>query len=145
MIALVDGPIDTAAVRAAVARPGAGAIVLFEGVARDNTDGRPVTGLHYEAWPEMALPMMETIAREATARWPEVRVAMAHRTGAVALEEASVVIAASAPHRDEAFVACRYCIDQLKARVPIWMKEHGADGSAWKANAESAEDPREER
>jgi len=137
MYAVQASPIDVSTVRDAVSRPGAGAVLVFEGVARDNFDGRPVLGLDYEAYAEMAVPQMEAIAAELAARWPGARVAMVHRTGALEIGEASVVIAVSAPHRVEAYEASRFAIDALKARVPVWKKERYADGAAWKANAES--------
>jgi len=136
MFVLQAGPIDVSVVREAVSRPGAGAVLVFEGVTRDNFDGRPVLGLAYEAYAEMAVPQMEAIGGELRTRWPGARVAMIHRTGPVDIGEASVVIAVSAPHRVEAYEASRFAIDALKARVPVWKKEHYADGSVWKANAE---------
>lgn len=136
MLALVDGPIDVAAVRRAVDDPRFGAVLVFEGVGRQDHDGRRVVRLSYEAWPEMAVPVMEQIAREAAQRWP-VRVAMVHRTGDVAIGEPSVVIAVGAPHRAECYEASRFVIDALKARVPVWKKEIYEDGSAWKGNPEA--------
>lgn len=139
MIDLNDGVLDESAVRAAVSRPGAGAILVFHGVTRDNFAGRGVRRLEYEAYPEMAIAQMRAIADEASERWTGVRVAMSHRTGVVPVEEASVLIAVSSPHRGDAYEASRFCIDTLKARVPIWKREIYDDGSAWKANAESGE------
>jgi molybdopterin synthase catalytic subunit len=140
MVQLTDGPIDVGVVRAAVARDEAGAVLIFEGVTRNHHDGREVRRLEYEAYPSMAESQMERICADILGRWPEVRVAMAHRIGVVAVGEASVVIAVSAPHRDEAYAASRYAIDTLKAVVPIWKKEFYADGSAWKANAEVSDE-----
>jgi molybdopterin synthase catalytic subunit len=135
MIAITDQPIQTAAVEAAVARPEAGAILTFSGVTRDNFGGRPVTGLSYEAYEPMALSVMTEICEEAAARWPGTRVAMVHRIGALAVGEVSVVIAVSTPHRADSYAASRFAIDALKERVPIWKKEHYADGGdAWKEN-----------
>lgn len=134
MFAITDQPIDVAAVRAAVDDPGFGAVLVFEGVARDSFEGHTVTHLAYEAYPEMAVPVMQQIAAEMRDRWP-CEVAMVHRTGEVPITEASVVIAVGAPHRAECYEASRYAIDQLKERVPVWKKEHYEDGSAWKANA----------
>jgi len=134
MYAIVDGPIDVAAVRRAVDDPAFGAVLVFEGVGREDFDGQRVLRLSYEAWPEMAVPVMERIAAEARDRWP-VRVAMVHRTGEVAIGEPSVVIAVGAPHRSECYEASRFVIDALKERVPVWKKEIYEDGSAWKANA----------
>ncbi len=145
MFRVTDGPIDLLAVQAAVAHPGAGGLVLFTGVTRDNFGGRGVLRLEYEAYPEMAEPEMARIGAELAARWPGARVAMVHRTGRVDIGEASVAIAVSAPHRDEAYAASRFAIDELKARVPVWKKEFYADENAeWKANAESGR-PKESR
>jgi molybdopterin synthase catalytic subunit len=135
MIAIVDGPIDVAAVTAAAGDPGNGAVLVFLGVGRNSFDGRGVTELRYEAYAEMAVPVMQQIAAEIAEKWPGARVAMVHRTGVVAIGEASVVIAVGTPHRGECYEASRYAIEQLKARVPVWKKEIYADGSAWKANA----------
>ncbi len=136
MVQLTEAPIDVAAVRAAVSRDEAGAVLIFEGVTRNHHDGREVLRLEYEAYPSMAESQMKAICSDILSRWPEARVAMAHRIGLVAVGEASVVIAVSAPHRDEAYAASRYAIDTLKAVVPIWKKEVYTDGSVWKANAE---------
>jgi molybdopterin synthase catalytic subunit len=131
VVELTDQPIDVRAVEAAVARPGAGALCTFQGVVRDDEDGEPVRFLDYEAYPEMALPALEDVVAETRRRWPESRAAIVHRTGRLAVGEASVVIAISAPHRAEAFAACRWAIDTLKATVPIWKKEVGSSGGAW--------------
>lgn len=137
MLRLVDGPIDVRELERAVAHPGAGAVLCFQGTTRDSFEGRGVLHLEYEAFAPMALAELERIAAEAQARFPGSRLAVAHRVGRVEVGEASVVIAVSAPHRDEAYLASRFAIDALKARVPIWKKEWYADGSQWKANAES--------
>lgn len=137
MFAITDQPLDPRAVEAAVAWPGAGAVLTFSGVTRDHFEGRAVVGLEYEAYAEMAVPVMEQIAQEVGRQWPGARVAMVHRTGPVALGEASVVISVATPHRGAAYAASRYAIDALKARVPVWKKERYADGAVWKENAES--------
>jgi len=93
--------------------------------------GRSIRFLEYEAYPEMAEREMQKIADEAAERWPGARVAMAHRTGHLEVGEAAVVVVAAAPHRAEAFEACRYAIDTLKTRVPIWKKEVAQDGEYW--------------
>ncbi|HYL07049.1 MAG TPA: molybdenum cofactor biosynthesis protein MoaE [Candidatus Udaeobacter sp.] len=128
---VVTGPIDVRELEAVVSHPGAGAICTFTGIVRDNSRGQSVTHLDYEAYAEMAVPQMRKIGEEIKERWPEARVAMAHRTGHLEIGEASVVIAVSCPHRAEAFEACRWGIDRLKESVPIWKKEHAADGSFW--------------
>jgi molybdopterin synthase catalytic subunit len=135
MRAIVDGPIDVAAVRRAVEDPGFGAVLVFEGVGRDSFEGKRVLRLEYEAYAELAVPVLAAIADEAEAQWPGVRVALVHRTGIVAIGEPSVVVAVGAPHRAAAYEASRFAIDALKARLPVWKKEIYEDGSAWKANA----------
>jgi molybdopterin converting factor subunit 1 len=124
-------PLDVRRVEAAVAHDGAGAVCTFTGIVRDNSRGQAVTHLEYEAFGEMALTQMHRIADEIAERWPEARVAMAHRTGRLEIGEASVVVATSAPHRAEAIAACKWGIDRLKESVPIWKKEHAADGTFW--------------
>lgn len=135
MIAITSAPIDAQSVEATVHHPGAGAVLTFSGVTRDNFAGRPVTGLHYDAYVEMAESEMFALRDKVMARWPGVLLSMVHRIGALKVGEVSVVISVSAPHRDEAYQASRFAIDELKAQVPIWKKEHYADGTAdWKAN-----------
>jgi len=134
---VVTGPIDARELEAAVSHPGAGAICTFTGIVRDNSRGQSVTHLDYEAYAEMAVPQMRKIGEEIKQRWPEARVAMAHRTGQLQVGEASVVIAVSCPHRHEAIEACTWGIDRLKESVPIWKKEHAADGTFWIEGAEA--------
>lgn len=134
MFAIVDGSIDVAAVQQAVEHPSIGAVLLFLGVGRQDADGKPVLKLAYEAWAEPAEAELRKIGAEIAAQWPGSRVAIVHRTGEVAIGEASVVIAVGTPHRPACYEASRYAIEALKARVPIWKKEIYADGSAWKAN-----------
>ena len=123
MIGLVEGAIDVASVVGAVRRDEAGAVIVFEGVTRNHHQGREVLRLEYEAYSGMAEREMQAIADMSLIRWPDARVAMVHRVGRVGLGEASVVIAVSAPHRDEAYAASRFLIDTLKSKVPIWKKE----------------------
>jgi molybdopterin converting factor subunit 1 len=124
-------PIDVAAILAEVAHSGAGGLALFVGTTRDENEGRRVERLEYEAYDGMATTEMAAIGAEMRRRWPLLGVAMVHRVGVVPIAEASVAVAVAAPHREEAFAACRYGIDTLKANVPIWKKEHYADGSRW--------------
>jgi len=131
VLALTAGPIDRDSVAESVAHRGSGAVVVFEGVVRDHNRGRSVAFLEYEAYDEMAVPVMQRIASEITRSWPGTRVAMVHRTGRVEVGEAGVVVAASSAHRAEAFAACRYAIDILKAEVPIWKKEVYLGGEEW--------------
>ena len=119
---------------ARLADPGNGAVVTFVGVVRDNTDGRPVLYLEYEAYPEMAEEMLRQIGAEVQQRWESIRqVAIVHRVGRLEIGEASVVIALSAAHRPEMFDALHYAIDRLKEIVPIWKKEVWSDGSEWRS------------
>lgn len=138
-VALVTEPIDVTALVTRVRTDACGAVATFLGVVREQHDGRPVTGLSYEAYPTMALEQMRQIAREAIARFGPCEIAIAHRTGALAIGEASVAVAVGAPHRGAAFDACEYAIDELKRRVEIWKKEHYVDGDAsWVDNRTGA-------
>jgi MoaE-MoaD fusion protein len=128
---LTTDPLDARRLEAAVAHPGAGGICTFTGVVRDNSRGRSVTQLEYEAYAEMATAQMRKIGDEIADRWPEARIAMAHRTGRLEIGDASVVVSVSCPHREEAIAACKWGIDRLKESVPIWKKEHAADGTYW--------------
>lgn len=105
-----------------------GAVVLFLGIVRDHNDGRSVTGMEYEAYEEMAREVLEAIAREARDRWNTDRIGVVHRTGRLEVGEVSVAIAVSTPHRAEAYDASRYVIEEIKARLPIWKREHYVDG-----------------
>jgi molybdopterin synthase catalytic subunit len=129
VVELLRAPIDVDRLHAVSA--GDGALCLFVGVVRNENGGRPVRYLEYEAYEEMALPLMRQIAEEVRGRWPVTEVRLVHRLGRLEIGEASVAVAVASPHRAEAFAACRYAIDTLKARVPIWKKEYYADGSAW--------------
>ena len=138
---LTTDPLDPRRLEAAVAHKGAGAICTFIGVVRDTSRGRSVTHLEYEAYGEMATAEMRKIAGEIAEKWPEARVAMAHRTGRLEVGEASVVVSVSCPHRAEAIDACRWGIDRLKESVPIWKKEHATDGTYWIEGDDSAPSP----
>lgn len=133
MIAVVTDPIDIEAVMLAVEGNDSGAVVLFVGRVRDRTADRDVTHLDYEVYGEMARKEMQALATEAVAEQGAIRVAMVHRTGRLELGAAAVAIAVAAAHRPEAFSACRWLIDTLKQRVPIWKQEHFTDGSTWVA------------
>jgi len=125
-------PLSPDAIAAAVDDPGAGGIVIFSGVVRNETNGRPVKFLEYEAHAPMAEAKLREIGATVRARWPGVkRVAMLHRIGRLEIGEASVLIAVAAAHRGDAFEACRYAIDTLKRTVPVWKKEHFEDGEVW--------------
>jgi len=129
MARLVREPIDLAALQATT--PADGALCVFVGVVRNENAGRPVLRLEYEAFEEMALGLMHEIEAEALRRWPVTGVRVVHRLGPMEIGEASVAVAVASPHRAEAFEACRYVIDTLKATVPIWKKEFYADGAVW--------------
>ncbi len=129
---VVTEPLSPDSIAAEVDEPGAGGIVIFSGVVRNETDGRPVKFLEYEAHAPMAEVKMREIGESLRARWSGVkRVAMLHRIGRLEIGEASVLIAVSAAHRGDAFEACRYAIDTLKRTVPVWKKEHFEDGEVW--------------
>ncbi|HEX9754927.1 MAG TPA: molybdenum cofactor biosynthesis protein MoaE [Gemmatimonadales bacterium] len=128
---LTADPVRIEDLIAAVSGPEHGGIALFLGTVRDHDGGRDVTRLEYSAYGEMAEAECERIVREATARWA-ARVAVSHRIGTLAIGEIAVAVAAAAAHRAEAFDACRYVIEELKRRVPIWKLETYADGTeAW--------------
>jgi molybdopterin synthase catalytic subunit len=116
---------------AQVNHPGAGGICTFLGVVRDHNDGLPITLLEYEAYASMAVSEMGRIMDQIQGEIPGVRLAAQHRTGALRVGDTAVVCVASAPHRDEAFRACRLLIDRIKAQVPVWKREHGPDGPYW--------------
>jgi molybdopterin synthase catalytic subunit len=123
--------LDPAAIAATVADPGAGAIITFTGVVRDNARGRTVQALEYEAYPAAAETQLARIADEMRARWDLLGIAMEHRFGLLNVGEASVVIAVSSAHRQAAFDASSYAIQRIKERVPIWKKEFYDDGDTW--------------
>lgn len=137
MIGLSAEPLDVGALVRVVQSPEHGAVVTFLGTTRATSPGdpRPVAALEYEAYEPMAVAEMETIAREAGARFGPLAIAIVHRTGRVALGEPSVAIVVAAPHRGPAFEACRFAIDAVKSRVAVWKREVYADGgAAWIAN-----------
>lgn len=107
----------------------AGGVDIFLGTTRRWTSGRETVLLEYECYEAMALSEMRRLLREADDRWPISRACLLHRTGEVPLRETSVIVGVSTPHRDAAFAACRYLIDALKQRVPIWKRERFADGT----------------
>lgn len=137
MIALSSERLNPDALVRAVRSDEHGAVVTFLGTTRETSpgDARPVAALEYEAYETMAVPEMETIARETRERFGPLAIAMVHRTGRVELGEPSVVVVVAAPHRAAAFEACRYAIDALKSRVAVWKREVYRDGDgAWVAN-----------
>lgn len=128
---LTRGAIDVAALAARLATADHGAVCTFLGTARRHSEGREVNLLRYEAYPAMADQVIAAIVAEAEAKFRDARVAALHRLGDCPLGEASVAVAAVAPHRVEAFAACRYVIDEIKSRAPIWKQEQFRDGAAW--------------
>jgi molybdopterin synthase catalytic subunit len=119
-----------------------GGVVGFFGVVRDHAEGRTdVVAVDYEAYEEQVLPRLAALAAAARTRVPELgRIALWHRTGHLAVGQTSVAVVVSAPHRGEAFDACRYLIDTLKETLPIWKLEHWAGGSGWSPNAHAVEE-----
>jgi len=122
-------PISPGVLLADVASPDCGATCLFLGTVRDGPEDGGVTGIEYSAYEAMAEAELDRIIAATRRQWPAVRVALRHRLGLVPTEEASIGIAAAAPHRADAFAACRYVIEEVKQRLPIWKKELRADGS----------------
>ena len=123
--------LDEAEVVSRVDGPDAGGVVSFVGNVRNQARGHEIEHLEYEAYPEMAEREMEKIADEAGEQWPGTRVAIAHRVGRLEIGDAAVVVVAASAHRDAAFLACRFAIDTLKVRVPIWKREVATDGAYW--------------
>lgn len=126
-----ETPISCDECIAAVSDPEAGGIATFLGVVRNHNEGRAVTRLEYQAYASMAEKEMRRIANEIAKEIPGVKLAALHRVGDLGVGDAAVACAASAAHRGEAFRACRELIDRIKARVPIWKREHGEDGPYW--------------
>ncbi len=123
--------IDPGALLAEVGDAAAGGTTLFVGTTRNENEGRMVERLEYEAYEAMAIDEMRRIGDEIARRWQVVAVSMVHRVGVVPIGQASVAVAVSAAHREEAFAACRFGIDTLKATVPIWKKEYYQGGEHW--------------
>jgi molybdopterin synthase catalytic subunit len=128
MIELTSNPIDVSRLLAAAQQPAAGAVVLFLGTTRQFTAGRETVELQYEAYLPLAENELARLEREAAGRWPLVQCAIVHRVGVVPLAEVSVAIAVSSAHRDDAYAASRWIIDELKRTAPIWKREQWADG-----------------
>ncbi|HEY3152178.1 MAG TPA: molybdenum cofactor biosynthesis protein MoaE [Candidatus Binatia bacterium] len=131
MFHATNQPIDLNELVLFVTDPEAGAIATFIGTTRNNNEGRKVIGLDYEAYPQMAEKELARIGEDAKKQWPICRMAIVHRLGPVKIGEASVIIAVSSAHRDAAFAACRYAIEEIKKTVPIWKKEVFEGGEVW--------------
>ena len=124
-------PLDAAVTAAAVSSAGCGAVATFIGLVRDHNAGRRVLYLDYECFEPLAVKAFARIAEESAARWPDARLAIAHRVGRLEIGEASVVIAAASPHRADAFAVSRYAIERIKQIAPIWKHEHFEGGDVW--------------
>ncbi len=130
-LAIAFAPLSLEEAYALANDAGNGAVVLMSGMVRNQTDGKPVVSLEYQAYEPMALQVFSQIAAEIRRRWSDVNcVVIHHRIGHLKIGEISVLVAVGSPHRTEAFEACRYAIDTLKHNAPIWKKEHGRDGSS---------------
>ncbi len=136
MMQMTDETIDPAALRARLADEAAGAYAAFEGWIRNENEGRQVLRLEYESFEPLAEKEGRRVLEEASAKYPIIRVACVHRTGLLEIGECAVWVGVCAPHRDEAFAACRFIIDQVKVRLPIWKKEHYAEGDSGWVNCE---------
>lgn len=131
-IEVVDRPLDPAGALKEVERSQAGAVAIFVGTVRDHSEARSgVTHLEYEAFEDRVEGVIRSIVDEACARWDILAGVVEHRVGRVDLGEPAVVVAVSSAHRTDAFEAARYLIDELKARAPLWKKEHWAGGGEW--------------
>jgi len=132
MMYITRHPLDVAELLSKVQSPERGGTCVFLGTARADGD---ITGLEYSAYEAMAIEESARIVSDAQAEWPDARVMLQHRLGLIPVGEASIAIAAAAPHRAEAFAACRFVIEEVKKRLPVWKKELRADGSeAWVAH-----------
>jgi len=142
-VEITSESLDPQALEERVSHPSCGAIVTFVGLVRDNHAGRGVTALDYQAYPAMCAKVGAAVGDEIRQRWPGARVALTHRIGSLTVGEASIVIAVASPHRVEAYEASRYCIDRIKAVLPVWKREHYVNGEpTWVSNAEfTPEDP----
>lgn len=130
MFKITDETITEAHVREVVESPEAGAVVLFLGTVRNNTDGRQVKHLEYNAYEPMAEKKMAEIGKEILEKWGITRVAIIHRVGKLEIGEVSVAVGIASPHRKDGFEACKYAMDRLKQIVPIWKREVWVDGDA---------------
>ena len=130
-VEITDGVIPAAEIVAGLKTGADGAMCVFDGIVRDNTRGRKTLFLDYEAYREMALAQMQSLAEEAVVKYGVRDVALVHRLGRLEVGETSVLIVVASAHRGAAFDACRWLIDTLKKTVPIWKKEHFVDGAVW--------------
>ncbi len=131
-----DKSFDLVKLRKSMMTPGAGGFCVFEGWVRNENEGREVERLEYEVYAPLAITEGEKILREAQQRFPHLQACCVHRSGLLEIGDCAVWVAVSSPHRDEAFDACRYIIDEVKVRLPIWKKEHYVDGDSGWVNCE---------
>jgi molybdopterin synthase catalytic subunit len=131
LIQLTDEKLDAAPLVEAVSTPASGAVTLFYGVVRDHNEGRQVLFLEYDAYLELAERQLRTVAEEIRSGYAIDGIAVAHRFGRLEIGETSLLVAVSSAHRANAFAACEAAVDRIKQTVPIWKKEHWADGSVW--------------
>lgn len=130
MFTIAPSPLDLTALRTSVLNPSCGAVVGFEGLVRNHNEGQAVTSLEYSAHPTLALKEGQRILEEALQRFAITHAVAAHRIGPLEIGETAVAVYVSSSHRQEAFAACRFLIDEIKSRVPVWKREHLADGTA---------------
>ena len=136
MISITSDVIDPDLLRKTLFDPGAGAYTSFEGWIRNENEGHSVLRLEYEAYEPLALTEGRSILTEAQDKFPHLHAHCVHRIGLLEIGDCAVWVGVSSPHRDEAFLACRYIIDEIKIRLPIWKKEHYADGQSGWVNCE---------
>ena len=136
MIEITSTPIDTALLQRSLENPAAGGYCAFEGWVRNENEGHEVERLEYEAYEPLAIEEGEKVLAEAQSRFPFLAARCVHRVGLLEIGECAVWIGVAAKHRDEAFKACRYIIDEIKVRLPIWKKEHYTDGDSGWVNCE---------
>jgi len=128
---VTSDPLDVSAVSAIVSSADCGAVATFVGLVRNENGGRRVLWLDYEAYEPLAVKAFARIDEEAGERWPSIGLAIHHRVGRLEIGDASVIIAATSPHRAEAFAACRYAIERIKQIAPVWKHEHFEGGETW--------------
>jgi len=136
VFAISDDSIAVHELRERVKNPGSGGVCVFEGWVRNENDGRTVQRLEYEVYAPLAIKEGEKVIAEAKQRFPFLAASCVHRSGLLEIGDCAVWVGVSAPHRDEAFKACRYIIDEIKVRLPIWKKEHYIDGDSDWVNCE---------
>ena len=136
MFAISDNSIMVDELREQVMNPGSGGVCVFEGWVRNVNEGRSVQRLEYEVYAPLAIEEGGLVIAEAKQRFPFLAASCVHRSGLLEIGDCAVWVGVSAPHRDEAFKACRYIIDEIKVRLPIWKKEHYVDGDSGWVNCE---------